>query len=244
MKDATNKAEYVAKTGSYRTPKVMILYAHLFKPWAGKNDDGKPGTPKFDLTVCVPKNADISLLEEAADEVAKARWPKGGAWEDTKRPFRSLNEKTKGARAVREALEEAGIADDFQCFFSMRSTDKPQVVGPSTRPIEPANEADEVYAGRWCKATFAPFAYANSGNEGVSFGLRNVQLLEHDDPIKLGRVLARAEDEFEAAAIEDVGGRRGDARREEPTEDERPARRREEVAEAAEARPARRRSWE
>ena len=56
-------------------------------------------------------------------------------------------------------------------------------------------DPETVYPGRWCTVSLNCFAYDVNGNKGVSFGLNNIMLLNHDDSLG-GRM--KAEDEFEA----------------------------------------------
>lgn len=59
-------------------------------------------------------------------------------------------------------------------------------------------------SGDWGKAQVYAFGYDVSGNRGVSFGLRGIQFLKHDEPLS-GSV---------AAKPEDFGIEKGDASRE------------------------------
>ncbi len=60
---------------------------------------------------------------------------------------------------------------------------------------ERCSTPQEIYAGRWAVITVRPFTWSHpTGGNGVSFGLSNVLLLDHDDPI--GSVRANAEAEF------------------------------------------------
>lgn len=46
--------------------------------------------------------------------------------------------------------------------------------------------------------TIDAFGYEAEGNKGVSFGLKNIQLLDNDDELSIGGGRVSAESEFEA----------------------------------------------
>lgn len=60
---------------------------------------------------------------------------------------------------------------------------------------------DDVWAGQLARCTVSVFAYSNSGNRGISFGLNNVQICKKDMPRIDGR--RSAAQEFDAV---DEGG--------------------------------------
>lgn len=62
---------------------------------------------------------------------------------------------------------------------------------------------DDIYPGCWVNVALRPFSYSNSGNEGISLGLGNVQFVCDDD--KLGGGGGRVEDQFAP-----IGGTVGD----------------------------------
>lgn len=79
---------------------------------------------------------------------------------------------------------------------STRAAYPPGVVG-STKNAEgkfaPITDPREIYGGRWARAEIEAYHYDNDG-QGVTFGLRNVQLGKHDTPF--GRTNTRPEDVF------------------------------------------------
>lgn len=184
---ADNKAIKHEKTGNLITPKGRIVWPALFTPskMRGQSDD----QAKHQITILIPKDADISVLKTAAAEAAAEKFPK--VKNGIRSPFRKTEEKDN----------LADLAEDFPYFITARSKDKPGVVGPNGKRVE---DPEQVYSGRWAKISIQAFGYDNSGNKGVSFGLVNVQLLDHDDPLAVGGGRVAAESEFEA--VEGVAG--------------------------------------
>jgi hypothetical protein len=60
-------------------------------------------------------------------------------------------------------------------------------------------DPSKVFAGCIVKASVNPFAYEQTGNRGIAFGLQNIQLWQHEDVERLDN-RANAEDEFSAEA--------------------------------------------
>lgn len=163
----------LTKAGNIITPKARMSFPNLFVAKAFEAGD----KPKYNLSLLIPPGSDLSLLEKAAADAAGEEWgstiPKG-----LKSPFLDAGSKESTAQ--------------FEGWTLIRvsAISKPGIVGPSAKNV---TDESEVYAGRWCVASLRPFCYEFKGSKGVSFGLQNVQLLDHDEPIG-GR--ARAEDEF------------------------------------------------
>lgn len=178
-----NKATKHDATGNLHTPKCRIAWNSLFTPKAMKG--ASPDTAKYDITLLIPKTANIDVLKAAAAEVAKEKF--GDKVKGIRSPFRKTDEKDN----------LADIAEDFPYYITARSKDRPGIVGPNGKRVD---DPEQVYAGRWAKASIQAFAYDNAGNKGASFGLQNVQLLDHDEPLAIGGSRVAAESEFEAVA--------------------------------------------
>ena len=195
----SNAATIHPKTGNLVTPKGRLLWNALFQP--RKNKNGTPG--KFEFNIAIPKDADVKVLQQAALEAGKEKFPKlfkdaAGKWPSSvKSPFKKSADNDKLAE----------IADEYPMFFAARAKDRPGVVGPNGRAegVEP----EHVYAGRFVKASVQAYGYDVDGNKGVSFGLVNVQLLEDGEELVIGGGRVSAESEFEGvgeAAGSDAGG--------------------------------------
>lgn len=146
----------------------------------------KPDSPKvYQLSILIPPTCDISLLKTAAGDCAKAKW---GA--DKVKELKIKNPFLKAEEFKREGYLPGWI------LMRLSSKTKPTVLATvnGSRIKLTEDNGDEVYPGRWCTVSVNPFPYDEEGNKGISFGLNNVMLLNHDDSIG-GR--AKAEDEFE-----------------------------------------------
>lgn len=165
------------KEGLIVTPPAMLSYAHLFKPWAGKNRDQDP---KYSATLVFPAGTDLSALKAAVIAVAKKRF--GEKAESMLRSGSLRSPFTTG-----EVVEEKGYPAG-STYISAKSKTAPGVASryadPETgRPIiiteemqQPGNPY-EVYSGCQVVAIIKPYAYDNSGNRGVTFDLKAVQKL-------------------------------------------------------------------
>ena len=170
-----------------------MVWPSVFTPskMRGQGDD----QAKYQITLLIPKTSNIDVLKEAAKEAAESKFGKKGS--GIRSPFRKTEEKDK--------FVEAEVADDFPVYITARKSAKdgipPGVVGPNGKSTD---DPAQLYSGRWCYVSVQAFGYENSGNKGVSFGLVNVQLLDHDDPLNVGGGRVAAESEFEA--VEGVSG--------------------------------------
>lgn len=185
-----NRAYLNPKSGNLMTPKGRLLWNSLFKPRKAKGTDGKAG--KYEFNLLIPKDADITVLKEAALEAGKEKFSRAfkdagaGKWPSSiKGPFKKTADNDKLAE----------LAVDYPWFIAARSQDAPQVVGPDGKK-ESVTEED-VYTGRWCRASVQAFAYETGGNRGVTFGLINVQMLHDDEELVIGGSRVSAESEFE-----------------------------------------------
>lgn len=191
----SNAATIHPKTGNLVTPKGRLLWNSLFSP--RKNRNGTPG--KFEFNIAFPKGADIKVLQDAVLEAGKEKFPKAfkdaaGKWPSSvKNPFKKTADNDKLAE----------IADEYPTFIAARSKDRPGVVGPNGRAegVEP----EQVYPGRFVKASIQAFGYETDGNKGVTFGLVNVQLLDEGDELVIGGGRVSAESEFEGVGEEASG---------------------------------------
>lgn len=185
------------ESGNIHTPKGRMVFPALFKPQLpkGETDESKA---KYQITLLFPEDADLTLLEEAIDEKMadefKAADIKRGK---IKTPFLDTADQERYAE----------YADDYPVMIRLNANFKPDVVTPNGKgTVDEDDEADEVYGGRWARVSVRPFAWSHpTGGKGVSLGLQNVQLLDHDEPIAGGRV--KGVNEFapvESNALEDL----------------------------------------
>ena len=142
------------------SPKFRLSFPDLLKPRAFQGQD-----PKYSISMLFPPDADLSELKKKATEAAKEKWadkiPK-----NLNKPFRDASE-----------LDYDGYEDGW-ILIRASSQNKPGIVDEDRIDVI---DPGEIYPGRWARAILVPFAYDTAGNKGVSFGLRGVQLLDHDD---------------------------------------------------------------
>jgi hypothetical protein len=163
------------------TPKARLSWPHLWKPREGENG----GKPKFSLTLIfdeeAQKDARYLAMRKAAHELALEAF-------GVEQPQRDGTKKRVVPSNVRlpfrdgaEKLDQSGKPQDGygpgKTFVSASGIKPPKVVGGDNQP---ATE-DQVYPGCYVRASVTLFAYDNSGNKGISFGLRSVQKMADGD---------------------------------------------------------------
>ncbi len=175
------------ESGNIRSPKGRLLYPNLFQPSLPKGEKD-PEKARYGVSLLIPRGADIKAITDAVNEVlADNVSEKVRKTTKVKMPFLKTEDQPRFAE----------FADDYPVMIRCNAKYKPEVVGPTARAVPEADEADEVYSGRWGRISLRPFFYDHpTGGKGISLGLQNVQLLDHDNPIAGGR--ARAESEFES----------------------------------------------
>lgn len=174
-------------SGNIMTCRGRLTFPALLK--ARANPNNPQADPKFSTGILIPPTSDISVLKKAAEDVAREKW--GDRLPSKLRsPFLRAGdvEGNKGKTYPDEL-------DDW-ILIRCNSTYGPDVIDATGLRVD---EERDIYSGRWARLSVRGFAYDNNGNRGVSFGLQNVQLLDHDSPLGGGR--AKAEDEFEPVNV-------------------------------------------
>lgn len=174
------KACRETKTGNIITPKCRLSFPNLFTARTPPGSDKE----KYSVSMLIPPDADVALLKKAAAACAREKWGD------------KLPAKMKTPFLDAGDYEYEGYVAGW-LLVRASSIQKPGIVRADGSTV---TDESEVYPGRWACVSLRPFVYDTNGNRGVSFGLQNVQLLDHDEAIG-GR--AKAEDEFEP--VEDAG---------------------------------------
>lgn len=182
---ALNVAEKLA-SGLIRTPKAKMSFPALFTARKALQDGADP---KFGVALLFPPGSDLTALKQAAQAAVKEEWP-NGAPANLKNPFLKANE------IVGEKGPTYGKEYEGWTLIRVNSKQKPGLV--DHKGAEVSDEA-QVYPGRWGRATVRAFCYNVNGNRGVTFGLQNVQLLDHDTPMAGGRT--RPQEDFDSVEI-------------------------------------------
>jgi hypothetical protein len=178
--------------------RISFPWLHAPQPPMEGDGDGSYG-----LTALLPPGYDISPIEAALVEAAKEKWgPDQGKWPRLKFP---PNDRIKPCE---EKAHLGGYNPGWK-FLPMTSKGAPGVVDAMKNLLAHADIKKEAYPGRWARASANPFAWdTGKGVRGVSLGLSNVQLLQHDEPFTSK---PRAEDEFDevAEAMNEAAGWKG-----------------------------------
>jgi len=171
------------ETGNIRTCPVRLTMPYVFTP-AKPMQEGQDA--KYTVRLLFPKGADLSVLINAAKEVAVANHT--GSMSGLHMPIRDQGEKEEY-----EGFEEGAF------FFNCSSKKRPAVVD---RKMQPITDPAEIYSGCWALVTVRPFWFKAPVKKGVSFGLQNVQKIADDE--RLGGVGTSAADDFAPVEIEEA----------------------------------------
>jgi hypothetical protein len=197
-----DKALYNEKWDSYTTPRGIITFAAVAKKW--KNKDAKEGDEgAYILTLIVPATADLSLLKNGCDKLAKEKL---GKTKGINSPFSDADEKLEADR-----LPEGFDPKGWTMIRSNTYQKRPGVVFANGDIVPEDELLDEVYNGRWARMTVKPHAYQAQagGKAGVKLYLSNIQLLEKGERFPGGAKRVEAHEEFDAVDIDmskDSGG--------------------------------------
>ncbi len=173
-----------SKAGNVITPKCRISFPVLSEPQSPPNQP--TAKKRYSVALLIPAGCDITLLKEMAKAAAKEKWG-DKVPQNLKSPF------LDAGKYEYNGYEEGMIV------LRPTTLNKPGIVNAKGENV---TDESEIYPGRWCVASLRAYAYDVSGNRGISFGLQNLQLLDHDEPLG-GR--ARAEDEFAPVEGSDKG---------------------------------------
>lgn len=161
--------EKSARSEKVMTPEFRVSFPYVFAPSKDREDPTKPG--KYSVTMLFSKEADLKPLQQAVFDVMvqefgpdKAKWPK------IRMPFRDQADKAEKFKGY-----EPGSV-----YITATSKDRPGLVDQSvTKMINP----EDFYAGCYARATVNAFYYKKRGNEGVAFGLGNIQKTKDGEPL-------------------------------------------------------------
>lgn len=154
-----------------RTPIGILSFPVLFTP----RPRAQGGEPVFAINLLFDKTAQADKafgdLRRAIAECIDEKWGKGKAADrdfvkGLRLPFRRTQEK-----------QYKGYDIDGGIYIAPWSNNRPGIVDARLRDI---TVPGDVWPGQLARATVNPFAYATSGNRGVSLGLNNVQICKTD----------------------------------------------------------------
>ena len=137
-----------------------------------KKMEGSAGEPKYSCTLLFPVGADLTVLNQAAADAARAKFGQGVNLKSLRRPFREQGDKDFDGF-------EAGAV-----YINCSSQYKPPIFSETKEKLEATDP--RVYAGMWVRAKVTCYAYDQTGNKGVAFGLVSLQRLADAEPFKVG----------------------------------------------------------
>ena len=165
------------------TGKIRGSYVKIFKAELPKT--AQPGaTPKFSITLLIPKEDTVTLTKIAAAQEAAivVKWP-------GKRPARISTTLHDGDLPRPSSGEDFGPECKGHMVMTVSSKNRPKVIDLDNNEILDNNS---VGSGDYFKVSINMFAYEVSGNKGVSAGLNNVLFLEKG--VSLGGATSAADD--------------------------------------------------
>jgi hypothetical protein len=179
FEDAFKKCSRPRQGTNIRTPIGRTSFMWVQKPKANKKDPTKK--PQYEVTLLIPPGFSLTLLKKEVERVVDEKWgekrPRG-----LKLPFSDAGEYEyegyeKGWTRLRASTTQApGILDGEEDNAKITEED-----------------STAVYSGRWAIISVRPYAYDVDGSRGVSLGLANIRLMNHDTPLGGGRSSAASD---------------------------------------------------
>ena len=163
------------------TGEVRASYVNVFAPRL--ND--LSGQEEYSMAIIIPKTDKkaLSAISGAIEAAKKNKWPKT-APANCRSPLRDGD-------TEKDDPEYKG-----HYWINLKSKTKPGIIDARKFPV-----TDEMsfISGDYCRVSMNAYSYSQKGNNGVSFGLNNIQTLRKGEPMT-GRT--RAEDDFGEVEVE------------------------------------------
>ena len=148
---------------------VRLSYANVWEPVSIKG-----GTPKFSVSLIIPKDDEKTLaaINAAIDAAIQDGVSKFGG-------------KIPNRAALKLPLRDGDTERDDEAykdsyFVNANSTTAPQIVD---RTVQPILDRGEVYSGCYARVSINFYAFNTNGNRGVACGLGNIQKVKDGDPL-------------------------------------------------------------
>lgn len=196
-------------TGAVVSPRGRSWFLAIDKKFKSKNDK-KEGDGAYIATICIPPEADISLIsgicKEAATEQFGAKLPG-----NLKSPVRLCKDVFNANGDQKYPAE----MDNWRQITANTYSQQPGIVDRNSvkisnlRPGESTDDLadrlkEECYSGRWLRMSVSAKGYDVDNSKGVKLYLQNVQLLDHADKVG-GKGGGNPEADFGAVAGSDGG---------------------------------------
>jgi Enterobacter phage Enc34, ssDNA-binding protein len=176
----------MSKNSNVMTPEFRVSFPNVFRPAKPMQDGAEP---KYSITMLFKPGENLDALKKAAMAAVVEKWgtDKSKYPKNLRTPFRDQGEKSY------DGYIEGAI------FITATSKQRPGLIDSAN--VDILDEA-AFYAGCYARATLRPFVYSKAGNNGVAFGLQNLQKLRDGESLT-GRM--RAQDEFAPVSDEEIG---------------------------------------
>lgn len=186
-----------------KTPAFRMSFPNLLEP----RTDEDTGRQTYGVTMLFPPGADLKPFNAAMEAAMsdkygadKSKWPKlKRGPKDAVQDFAEYN-----------ASRDKPLPGDWKGWTKVTTNcpadHPPGVVGPTkgaNGKFATVTDKREVYGGRWARATVDCYVYERKDGKGLTFGLKNVQLLKPD--ASFGAPVSAPEDDFDNAPAELAG---------------------------------------
>lgn len=174
-------------SNSFVTGKFRIAWPNVFTKET--KPDGTPGA--YSVVAIIPKGdtETLNAIKAALGAAATERFGKN--LKGVRNPLKDGDTETFTNSEGVEEPKHPGCM-----FIRISSNQKPGVVDADVQEVI---DPEQVYAGRYARASVNAWSYDTSGNKGVSLGLQNLQLLE--DGERLGNSKPKPQDVFKPVAL-------------------------------------------
>lgn len=183
-----------------KTPPFRMSFPFILEPRV----DPETKRTTYQITMLFPPKSNMEPFNVALRAAMAAKFGSDmKQWPTVKRTskdvVRDFNEYNKQAKTP--------LAGNWEGWTIVRAncSDRyaPHVVGPirdATGHFPRITDPRDVYGGRWANAVIEAYHFNGPKNNGVTFGLKSVQLLKHDTPF--GITPSLPEDDYEDAPEE------------------------------------------
>ena len=185
MTKETAKSPTLVTTG-----KVRASFVNVFEPRMNELS----GKEEYSMMLILPKSdkATVSAINAAAKAAAMAKF-QGKIPKNARHPLRDGDD----LDSLPDSLDPDVVEGCY--FFNVKSTRyQPGVVD---QKLQPVIDEKDFMSGDYCHVSLNAYAYSQKGNQGVSLGLRNVQVVAKGEP--LGGSVSRPENDFQVIATDD-----------------------------------------
>lgn len=174
------KCHHSQKGSNIITCLARMSFPNIISPRPSKKGDND-SAKKYQLSLLIPPEFSIRLLEKDTQRAIEETWGE--------KPPKKLK------MPVLEAgdFEYEGYEPGWR-LIRVSAKRRPQIFDDVDKTNITEEDDQTIYPGRWCVATVRAYTYDVDGNRGVSFGLGNVVLRDHDD--RLGGGGVSVADEF------------------------------------------------